>query len=34
MEVNDLALSVLQWSSGNLAYTIIQIGLSSALFGA
>ncbi|KAM5540700.1 hypothetical protein V8D89_005731 [Ganoderma adspersum] len=33
MEVNDLALSVLQWSSGNLAYTIIQIGLSSALFG-
>ncbi|PIL36459.1 hypothetical protein GSI_00148 [Ganoderma sinense ZZ0214-1] len=33
MEVNDLALSVLQWSSGNLGYSIIQIGLSSALFG-
>ncbi len=34
MEINDMALSVVQWSSGNLAYSIIQIGLSSALFGA
>ncbi|KAI1792562.1 hypothetical protein LXA43DRAFT_887340 [Ganoderma leucocontextum] len=33
MQVNDLALGVVQWSAGNLMYSMLQIGLSSALFG-